>query len=170
MKKFITAVLVGLLLLIPGSASRAGLLDVDPASLAKWAGCHATVVTSNDYSPLRSMYFPGGSIYIGTMPGIVSREGAIAIAFHEITHCLQDQNYPAIWDDRVATELDADRGSADLMCRYGMDGKRILRELFEWFKSMNPDWDGDDNHGTMAQRISQGELAEACRVVPVQTP
>lgn len=145
-----------------------------PEALARWAGCRANVVTSDQVSITRSYYnYYEHTLYIGTSsdsPLMVR----VIIVFHEIGHCLQAQdgtmtkyyNGPLQVQD---IELDADRRAADLACRYGLPGKSLLHDVFVWaYKTFG--YLGDYAHGTISQRIRQGELASACQVVPVQAP
>lgn len=168
MKKFTVAIILASLLLLVPFQTYAGS-PYDPAVLSQWAGCTATVVTNNRVSVDNSMYSPyEHTVYIGTAPGVPQYVRTIII-FHEVGHCLQRQTGFDLYNDRVITELDADRIAADLACRYGMDGKQMLHDIFVWAKETFG-YDGDAGHGTLVQRISQGELAEACQVIPIQAP
>jgi hypothetical protein len=61
----------------------------------------------------------------------------------------------------VAYELDADRRSADLACGLGLDGRKLLHDTFQWAHD-SFGYNGDDHHGTLAERMSQGDKATAC--------
>jgi hypothetical protein len=141
-------------------------------SMVKWAGCNAPVYTSYDESVLSSFYRSGDGIYIGlgTAPRLTD-EMMMVVIFHETGHCLQDQlgYLYSMRDEKgtVAVELDADRWAAQLLCGYRMDGKQLLHDIFVWaYKTYG--YDGDWNHGTIWERISQGNNADYCRVDPVQ--
>ena len=145
-------------------------------ALVRWATCRAELVTNDDYLTVESYYMPDGSghgvLYIGTkdMDGL-PRELSEMMLFHEIGHCLQDQagllSDPAI--SRVQLELDADRWAADLACGLHRDGKRLLRDLFIWTWEQFG-YEGDIRHGTLAQRMAQGDNAAMCKLIPIQAP
>lgn len=172
MKRFIAAALMSLFLLIPISGYASS--PYSPESLIRWAGCTAQIVTSDQRSVMSSMYNPySHTVYIGTAEQYgVTRDFRVAIIFHEVQHCLQGQaghlDGPGYFQSIVDVELDADRGSADLMCQYHMDGVKILHDLFVWARA-EFGYEGDPNHGTLEQRISQGENAMACQLVPPQS-
>ena len=132
--------------------------------LVRWAGCDARVVTNDQYEIVQSVYDPNThTIYLGGRDGLgLSREASEVIVLHEVGHCLQDQaGLFGVWTD-VALELDADRTAANLSCALGRDGRQIMHDLFVWFhKSFG--YDGDPAHGTLVQRISQGDSAALCR-------
>jgi len=142
-------------------------------SLVRWAGCKATVVTDENESALSSYYRYGDQImYIGLAKeeGLTDNMEAMVI-FHETGHCLQDQlgYIRSLWEEKgtVAVELDADRWSAQLACAYHLDGRQLLHDVFVW--AMNAyGYHGDYNHGSIWERISQGEKADYCNVTPQQ--
>jgi hypothetical protein len=133
-----------------------------------WSGCHATLVTSEEHAIFESFYSPSrNTIYIGTMPEISSADSALVIVAHEITHCLQHQENPNMLEtyteDPTVFELDADRGSADLLCSIHINGPKLAHDLFVWVKKTYG-YNGDDQHGTLEERISQGLKAEHCKI------
>ena len=171
MKKLSAAIILASLLVLVPFQSQAAWYD--PESLARWAGCRADVQVEPTRSVLGSHYHPGYAIlHIGTATDVPLAH-RIIITFHEIGHCLQDQaghlNYGGPFANLVEVELDADRQAADLACRYGLDGRRMLHDIFVWAKQTFG-YTGDDAHGTVEQRISQGDLAEACQPVLAQSP
>lgn len=143
--------------------------------LVRWAGCHAPVHTSDQVSVLASFYSPDGGLYyepglyIGTaagVPGFVR----LMVTLHETGHCLQHQEGAMdAFTNMVDLELDADRRAADLACGLGLDGRALLHDLFVWAYRVFG-YTGDWLHGTLAQRIEQGERASRCGVRPVEAP
>ncbi len=131
---------------------------------AEWAQCHATVVTSDQHSPIESFYQPlTHTLYIGTEEdSSVPYYAGLIILLHEVGHCLQDESgWLDAHPDTVERELDADRRSADLACGMGLDGRRLLHDTFVWAHDRF-DYNGDEDHGSLAERISQGDNAQAC--------
>jgi hypothetical protein len=143
----------------------------DPANYPKmvqWAGCTAELDVDENDSPAGSYYVPGYHVlHIGAKddPAIPYYAG-LMILLHETGHCLQFQanpeehvrNYRA---NPVKYELDADRRSADLACGLGLDGRTLLRQTFQWAHD-SFGYNGDDQHGTLVERMSQGDNARAC--------
>ncbi len=169
MKKLIAALL--LTLFIPSTSYAMSAQQVK--SLVRWAGCNATVVTNEDKSILSSSYRYGDQIlYIGLAKEEgLSDEMEAMVIFHETGHCLQDQlgYMRSLWEEKgtIAVELDADRWSAQLACAYHMDGKQLIHDIFVWaWKTYG--YGGDYNHGSIWERISQGDNADYCRVIPQQ--
>lgn len=165
MRRVIAAVGLVVALLIPLTYIAASQLD-SPEAMARWAGCKAEVIEMENQSVLSSYYAPlWEQMYIGMDNEDVPLETQQIIIFHEIGHCLQDQEIqigPLLEQGgRQMVELDADRRAADLACRRGQDGRRMLREAFLWAKKTFG-YDGDDSHGTLAERISQGDKALYC--------
>lgn len=140
----------------------------DPAkypAMVEWAGCTAEADVDPEDSVVNSYYVPGYHvIHIGAKddPEIPYFAGLI-ILLHETGHCLQAQEggLGSYSIEPKRFELDADRRSADLACGLGLDGRGLLRQTFQWAHDAFG-YDGDENHGTLAQRISQGDLATAC--------
>jgi hypothetical protein len=167
MRRFLVAVLAGVLAwAAPAQASHR---QASYEGLVRWAGCEARLVTRDDIPTAASIYSPERyTLYIGTeeTEGLRS-ELAEMILFHEIGHCLQDQMGGI--EPGVRTELDADRYAAQLACALGRDGVALLREVFEWARG-NFGYDGDPGHGTLAQRISQGQNATFCKKPGLQAP
>jgi len=137
--------------------------------LVRWAGCEARLVTSDQHEVVESYYSPlEHALYVGTkqLPGL-RPEMAEMVLFHEIGHCLQAQ--AGLGDlPTLVLELDADRQAADLACGLGRDGRQLLHDLFVWALKTY-DYDGDPSHGTLVQRISQGENASLCRALESPT-
>lgn len=167
--RLLSLVLALCLAVLPGAA------QADPVhryeALAQWAGCTALVVTSDQHSAIESYYDPREhTLYLGTGSSVdgpqVPATLELMIALHEIGHCLQYLEGQPMVDD-VTVELDADRRSADLACALGLDGTRLLHDLFVWAHDALG-YDGDPSHGTLAQRISQAGNARACRLPKVQ--
>lgn len=161
-----------LALLTPAAAAPVSRAD-RVASLVRWSGCTAQVYTSDVISATRSFYMPGEhAVYIGTSdeePEFVTE----MIALHEVGHCLQAQlgyleTLRAV-EGQVAVELDADRWAAQLACAMGLDGPRLLHDLFAWAKA-EFDYDGDYAHGTLEQRISASDGADYCHAPARQAP
>src|SRR5258706_5076347 len=155
----ITATLLLWTLPVAAEHKTASYLD-----LVRWAGCRAELVTSDDVEMRSSNYTTlDHTLYIGTKVTEGLRPDlAEMILFHEIGHCLQDQEGmlgPGMEIMRI--ELDADRHAANLACGLGRDGTRLLRELFEWAK-VTFNYDGDYIHGTLDQRIAQASHASMC--------
>src|SRR5690349_1210451 len=170
MRKVIATVLLCLLALVAPIPTIGATNTTTPqehyTTLARWAGCRAEVITSDEHSIVESFY--NGKLYIGTMPDGVPAELAEMVALHEIGHCLQDQagvldDYA--WNPQVY-ELDADRRAADLACARHKDGAKLLHDLFVWAYETYG-YSGDYAHGTMAERISQSTNAPACHPAPL---
>ena len=167
MKKLVVALLVSLLAVLPVSATASWYNETNQ-DLVRWAGCTATVIEWPQFGPEGSYYLVGShTIVFGTKP-TMSKDAALMILFHETGHCLQFQNrdrqeVAELFDySQVNLELDADRWAAQLACARHLDGRTLLHDVFvEAYEKF--DYEGDSNHGTLAQRISQGNRAEACR-------
>lgn len=171
---FLVSCFTAALVLVPGWG---GQTLGDYSSMVRWSGCRAQIVFVEDRPPVTSYY---GQDWTGTKYVVlgtqVDRETpyyvTAMVLFHELGHCLQDQagTLQTLYQEggRKAVELDADRQAADLACRYGLDGKRLLQELMVWILETY-DYQGDPNHGTLEERIIQGEKAEACNLVPPQS-
>jgi hypothetical protein len=145
----------------------------DPAgypSLVKWAGCHATVIADPSQPAVGSFYIPMRHvIIIGTDENAKEPYYAgLFIVLHETGHCLQDESG---WLDKqtdiVVVELDADRRATDLACARGLDGRKILHDTFVWARD-EFGYQGDPAHGSLEQRMAQGDLAHACDKVTGQ--
>jgi hypothetical protein len=126
-----------------------------------WAGCKAPVVTSDDHSVLES-FFDGDALYIGTAADTPYYVW-LMVMFHETAHCRQYQAGEELMSAAYALdpkpwELDADKQSAWLACSLGLDGPALLHDLFIWAYK-NYGYDGDSEHGTMAERIHAGDGA-----------
>lgn len=171
-KLAVTTLLAALLIVLPYEVAFTKYeWRYDPANyaqMASWTGCTAQLDVDENVSPAGSYYMPVYHIlHIGTKddPEIPYYAGLI-ILLHETGHCLQFQadplahvrNYRA---DPVKYELDADRRSADLACALGLDGRGLLRQTFQWAHDAFG-YNGDDNHGTLEQRMSQADNARAC--------
>ncbi len=158
-----------LLVLLAATAAAADHRQAPYESVVRWAGCTADLVTSDQYSAIESFYLTDHTLYIGTGANTTAGLPAAPAAFelmillHEIAHCLQQQERSPL--EGAARELDADLRAADLACAMGLDGRRLLHDLFVWaFETL--DYVGDEGHGTLAERISQGEAAPACLARP----
>jgi hypothetical protein len=151
----VTALLLSLLVAIPAAADH---FQKPYEKIVRWSGCHADLITKDDVSVGRSLYqrFPP-AIGIGTLEGSIT----LMVLLHEISHCLQDQEGQDMYSDLRAVELDADRRSVQLACALGLDGPSLLHDLWVWAKKTFG-YEGDKNHGTLAQRISQGENVHRC--------
>lgn len=140
--------------------------------LVHWAGCKAPVVTSDERSVLESFYDLGHTLYVGTDHDVPYGVWLIVL-FHETAHCLQYQELGQAMEysyavDPMAFELDADRHAATLVCGLGLDGPGFLHDAFVWILKVYG-YDGDENHGTLAQRIHAGD--NACMApTPLQAP
>lgn len=170
MRRLIAALVLVLALVSPLSATH----RQEPVErLVAWTGCDATVVTSDERSAVESYFSPfTNTVYIGTGANshapAVPVDLALIIILHEAAHCLQWSE--GVWfDTLVERELDADRRAADLACALGIDGARLLHDLFAWAYEVFG-YEGDVDHGTMAQRISQSAGAPNCNLPLQQTP
>jgi hypothetical protein len=140
--------------------------------LVAWTGCTAEVVTSDAHGIEESFYLPEQhALYLGTAPA--PSYVVLMVALHESAHCLQMQEgyLVPLWtaEGSVAVELDADRRAAEMACDLGLDGARLLHDVFAWLHS-EFGYDGDGSHGTIEERISQADHALGCRNVPAQAP
>ena len=174
MKRLLAALLlVSVALVAPAVADH---FQSPTERLARWAGCKAPVHTSDAVSVLESFYAPEDSVwggyerglYIGTRKDTPAYVG-LMVTLHEVGHCLQHQTGTLDEMDTVTRELDADRYAADLACGLGLDGRSLLHELFVWAFQVYG-YDGDENHGTMVQRIHAGDRASRCDLPPAQAP
>jgi hypothetical protein len=162
--------LLAALLLVALAAAPAGAdhLQQPYERLVRWAGCEAVLVTDDTESATSSFYVSQlHGLFIGTRPDMPS-DLALVIVLHEIAHCLQYQDGSAARIGRgPALELDADRRAAELACALGLDGPRLLHDLFVWaYATLG--YVGDEGHGTSAERISQGAAARGACVRPPQ--
>lgn len=165
MKRLIATLLLSVLSVLSALPAAADHRQAPYERLVRWAQCTATFVTSDEVPVLRSYYDSvEHTLYIGTaeLPGL-SQELAEIVLFHEIGHCLQEQ--AGLFRDlpTIVTELDADRWAADLACALDRDGKRLLHDFFVWAKQTFG-YDGDPDHGTLAQRTAQGDNAAMCKL------
>jgi hypothetical protein len=170
MKRLVTALVTVLLILaVPVVAEHR---QDSYADIVKWAGCEANLVTSDERQIIESFYSPGKhTLYIGTrdVEGL-PQSVAVIVLYHEIGHCLQAQSgLLTTWLPRIYLELDADRWAADLACARHLDGKRMLHDIMVWaYKTYG--YEGDYDHGTLAQRIAQGDNALMCRLPRIEAP
>jgi hypothetical protein len=153
--------LAAFLLVVFAAQPALAITEADITALARWAGCSADVVASERHSPLDSAYGPlEHTLYIGTAPDMDPGHMLIVL-LHEIGHCLQRQDGFAGYASGVEIELDADRIAADLACDLGLNGPGLLRDLFLWVRAKYG-YNGDPGHGTLHERIRQGERAKRC--------
>lgn len=155
---------VALLLLLVVSPVSASWYNESPEELARWAGCKADVVVSDQHSIFESFY--AGKLYIGTEPGEPWYVYHMII-LHEIAHCLQDQalnggiNFVYSWDPQTF-ELDADRQAANMACRRGEDGPALANKLLDRAHE-EFGYNGDEGHGTLDMRREAANRAPACQ-------
>lgn len=167
MRRLISAIA---LLLCLASTAEASHRDKGILRTMRWAGCHAGLLTDDSVFTLRSMYIPFiHTVAIGTYTADIPEEVVLTITLHEIGHCLQMEDGTLYEMDDVTRELDADRRAADMLCALHWDGPRILHDLFVWAKQ-TVGYDGDPGHGTLAERIAQGEVAPRCKKAALQAP
>jgi hypothetical protein len=166
---FIAAVTLIVSLLAPSNAIHN---DRAVKKLVAWAGCNATVMTSDQQLASDSMFsLQTKTLYIGTRPDAPTYAERIII-LHEIGHCLQLQEGGIAYFQETGApgyELDADMRSADLACKLGMDGRRMLHDTMIWAKHTFG-YEGDWVHGSLADRIAQGDNAPACKAHATQAP
>lgn len=175
--KFLASFLASLVLFLApvGAFSKpSAWTPSDVENLVRSTGCKAPITTSPNVSIFGSMYVPAGvsvfslddtdRIYIGIQPGVdddIMRD----IILHESDHCLQFEYYgtsPSDYaSDPVKYELEADRYAADKLCRMGYDGKAITIKTLQYAHDTFG-YNGDENHGTLEQRMSQANNAPAC--------
>lgn len=132
--------------------------------VVQWAGCHAAVAVDAESSPVESFYVPSAhTMVVGTkMDDSVPYYVGVFILLHETGHCLQDESgWLSKQYDIVTVELDADRRASDLACGMGLDGRQISHDTFTWVHDTFG-YDGDWNHGSLAQRMAQANAAHAC--------
>ena len=169
MKRLLIACLTLVMLSIPAGATHRQSTYAD---IVSWAGCRAALVTDDTRHIFSSHYnYPSKTLYIGTADAAeLAQELAEMVLFHEIGHCLQHQT--GMLDAPIPLmmiELDADRWAAELACGLGKDGKRLLHDLFVWAYETQG-YEGDSAHGTLTQRIAQGDNAAMCKLTPYQAP
>lgn len=174
MKKFIAAILLCALSVLPFSRPAAATPDYE--GLVRWAGCkNADVSLDPSLQIIESYYIRyrvaqeirdmtgkdmQPTVVLGTK-GYAPEAVQYMVVFHETGHCLQDE---AGYIDKlpvVVIELDADRLAADLACGYHLDGRQMLHDAFVWMYETFG-YDGDPWHGTLKQRIEQGNKAARC--------
>ena len=171
MKKLLAALLLALF--IPSTSYAMTHQQVE--SLVRWAGCKATVITDEGESILGSYYtYAEQTMYIGLAnENNLTDNMTLIVIFHETGHCLQDQlgYMRSLWEAEgtVAVELDADRWAAQLACGYHMDGRQLLHDVFVW-AMWEYGYHGDYSHGSLWERISQGNKADYCNVTTVESP
>ena len=133
--------------------------------IVKWAGCTAEVILRDDRPAVASYYTYSSYnryVVIGTMEmGDIPYYAGLLVVFHETSHCLQHQNGTLYQMDPKTRELDADRWGADLACGMGLDGRKILHDTFVWAHETFG-YEGDPEHGTLTERMSQGANARLC--------
>lgn len=142
--------------------------------MVRWAGCSATLTVSDEHSPFESMYSPEQHrLYFGTkpIPGL-SPDMPLQILMHEVSHCLKAQEGLTFLDyleDPKKYELEADERGAGLLCAYHKDGARINHALLVLVHDKYG-YNGDEGHGTLAERIQAGSRASACHPSNLETP
>jgi hypothetical protein len=175
-RKLVAAALAAVLLVIAVPAG-ADHLQGHYEGLVRATGCTAEVVTSDTHSAMESFYHPiTHQVYVGTGYSVVyglpevPPHLAVIIVLHEAAHCLQWMyEDPVIFEGAVARELDADRRAADMACRLGMPGDKLLHDIMVWaYEKLG--YEGDISHGTLEQRIRAGQGLESCRVRPHSAP
>ena len=173
----IAALFVAMFVLLPYTGRFQERLDwrYDPANYPKmvgWSGCHATVYSDPDVSPLGSYYnIAAHVLVIGAKEDAeVPYYAGLFILFHETAHCLQHESgwLDTHMDSLQTVELDADRGASDLACGLGLDGRKINRDTFEWAKEKFG-YQGDPWHGSIEQREAMADQAHRCDKI-VQSP
>ena len=143
--------------------------------LVEFSGCRAQILFDENASPAESFFDvddEGPYIYLGVreehqIPYYVTT----IIVLHETGHCLQYQagTLGQYRKNPKLFELDADRQAADLACAMGMDGRRMLIETMEWARDVFG-YTGDLYHGTLSERMAQGDLARRCNAERPQSP
>lgn len=169
MRRALAALAVALILFALPAA--AGDKREEALQILKWTGCQAQLVTNEGVPALQSHYsLWSHTVFLGTAdyPGLIPDFEEL-ILLHEIGHCLQAQEGVVLALGTVERELDADRRAADMLCARHKDGKRILHDIMVWAKRAFG-YDGDPWHGTLAERIAQGENARLCMIQPPQAP
>ena len=144
----------------------------DPASypdVVKWAGCKAPVAIDPSEPAVASYY---NRLYKLMVVGTGPSQGqpyyvGLFVLLHETGHCLQDQagllDIWALTDEPSRTqELDADTRATNLACAAGLDGRRINHDTFEWVHEQYG-YNGDPDHGTLAEREATADAALMCR-------
>lgn len=159
MRRLVAAFCLVLALAVPVSGGPSISTDVDTlTSIAEWAGCENVTVVEAD---ILNAYFGvdyGGSpvILIGTQ---FPEEHRLTVFLHELGHCLQYMDGSIMKMASVTRELDADGRSAQLACALHMNGPQMVRDLLVWIH-VTFGYDGDEDHGTLVQRIEQGNRAK----------
>jgi hypothetical protein len=163
------ALLMALILPVSVIASQELTTEQGVVDVVRWAGCNASVVTSEGVSIRGSFYNSWEkTLYIGRDQSVQGQPApyyaGLLILFHEIGHCLQDQEgvLGQVGDgSQAATELDADRRAVDLACLYNLDGPEYWQELWQWIYDTTG-YSGDENHGTIEERYNQVTRATYC--------
>ena len=158
MRRLVAALCLVLALAAPVSGAPIST-DVDTlTSIAEWAGCEAVTVEEDDMLNAFFAVDPYGQpyIFIGTQ---FPEEHRLTVFLHELGHCLQYMDGSFVQMDSEIRELDADGRSAQLACALHMNGPRMVYDLFVWVHETFG-YEGDEGHGTLAQRIEQGNHAK----------
>lgn len=162
MKRFVALILSTIISVVPLSSALANHLDYDKLVLA--AGCHAQVVKESTKSIGKSSYShdeDGAYVYIGTRGNDVPEYAEYIILFHETGHCLQDESNEIDGMTTLQMELDADRQAANIACKMGMDGRKMLIDTLDWMLKKYK-YRGDPEHGSINMRKAMAKKAEAC--------
>jgi hypothetical protein len=160
MRRLVAALCLVLALVVPVASGPAISTDVDTlTSIAEWAGCADVTVHEAD---ILNAYF-GVDMMTG-LPVILigtqfPEEHRLTVFLHELGHCLQFMDGSIMEMDIETRELDADGRSAQLACALHMNGPKMVRDLLVWVHETFG-YDGDEDHGTLAQRIEQGNRAK----------
>jgi hypothetical protein len=168
MRALLASLLAITLSLTPISAS--ALTHQQVVDMSHWAGCRAEVVTSDEASATDSSFQveESATIYFGTAKEEgMTDEMQTLILFHEVSHCLQYQEdyifHMYQEDGQKAVELDADYRGVQLACAYHLNGRQLIDDVFSWMLQ-NFGYTGDWRHGSIWERMAQGDKADWCAV------
>ena len=158
MRRLVAAICLVLALAAPVSGAPISTNVDTLTSIAEWAGCeNVTVYEADMLNAYFGVDYDGSPIIvIGTQ---FPEEHRLTVFLHELGHCLQYMDGSLMQMDSETRELDADGRSAQLACALHMNGPRMVYDLFVWVHETFG-YEGDDAHGTLAQRIEQGNRAK----------
>lgn len=166
MRTWLIGLVMGVMLLGAAAPLHGDHQQLSVEQIVKDSQCTARVVTSDVRNATESHYnILQHTLYIGTN-GDIEPDFALIVIFHELGHCRQYQEFTIpqlnqLFSESKERELDADMRGADMACRAGLNAPKVGRRLFEWAKEKF-NYDGDSDHGTVAERIAAMDRAPSC--------
>lgn len=141
----------------------ASTLQTVTENIVHGVGCNAQVVVTDQGKLYQSYYdFEDDILVIGT-GRTPSWQTYLMVVLHETGHCMQGQKYGdrilALYPrDPMMFEIDADYFAVETACALDLDGPGLWRDALGWVYSLG--YRGDEEHGTIWQRLSVAEHAK----------